>query len=299
MYCAGHLIQAAVAHARTAGRAAAAGRRAPVRRPAGRPLRRPGGRASTATRSSRPRWSSCTGRRPRAVPQPGQPVRRAARPGADRRLRLRQPLPAGPYAGPGVDRPIVGHAVRALYLEAGVVDVAVETGDAELLATSVTRWEDMVSTKTSLTGGVGSRHSGESFGDRSSCRPTVPTTRPARRSPASSGAGGCCWPPASAKYADLIERAALQRLRRRRSPPAGSGSSTSTRCSAARITSRRRSRAPPGVVLLRLLPAEHHAPAGVRWATTWRPPADDVLYLHQFTGASIGANLAAAPSAST
>ena len=59
-----------------------------------------------------------------------------------------------------------GHAVRALYLEAGVVDVAVETGDADLLASSIGRWADMVATKTYLTGGNGSRHSDESFGDR-------------------------------------------------------------------------------------------------------------------------------------
>jgi uncharacterized protein len=60
---------------------------------------------------------------------------------------------------------LVGHAVRALYLESGVVDVAVETGDAELLAGSIRRWDDMVATKTALTGGNGSRHSGEAFGD--------------------------------------------------------------------------------------------------------------------------------------
>ena len=60
----------------------------------------------------------------------------------------------------------VGHAVRALYLEAGVVDVAVETGDRELLASSVRRWSDMAATKTYLTGGNGSRHSDEGFGDR-------------------------------------------------------------------------------------------------------------------------------------
>ena len=60
----------------------------------------------------------------------------------------------------------VGHVVRALYLEAGVADVAVETGDRELLASSVRRWSDMVATKTYLTGGNGSRHSDEGFGDR-------------------------------------------------------------------------------------------------------------------------------------
>jgi DUF1680 family protein len=60
---------------------------------------------------------------------------------------------------------IVGHAVRALYLEAGVVDVAVETGDTELLQTSLTRWADMVASKLYITGGVGSRHKSEGFGD--------------------------------------------------------------------------------------------------------------------------------------
>jgi uncharacterized protein len=60
---------------------------------------------------------------------------------------------------------MVGHAVRALYLEAGVVDVAVETGDTSLLASSVTRWHDMVSSKLYITGGVGSRHKSEGFGD--------------------------------------------------------------------------------------------------------------------------------------
>ncbi len=60
----------------------------------------------------------------------------------------------------------VGHVVRALYLDAGVADVAAETGDTPLLASSLTRWADMVATKTYLTGGNGSRHEGESFGDR-------------------------------------------------------------------------------------------------------------------------------------
>jgi uncharacterized protein len=60
----------------------------------------------------------------------------------------------------------VGHVVRALYLEAGVADVAAETGDTALLATSVARWADMIAAKTYLTGGNGSRHEGESFGDR-------------------------------------------------------------------------------------------------------------------------------------
>lgn len=58
-----------------------------------------------------------------------------------------------------------GHAVRQLYLEAGVVDVAVETGDAELLAASERIWDDLFATKTYLTGAHGSRHRDEAIGD--------------------------------------------------------------------------------------------------------------------------------------
>jgi DUF1680 family protein len=60
----------------------------------------------------------------------------------------------------------VGHVVRALYLEAGVTDVAVEMRERSLLESSVRRWDDMVAAKTYLTGGNGSRHATEGFGDR-------------------------------------------------------------------------------------------------------------------------------------
>jgi DUF1680 family protein len=60
---------------------------------------------------------------------------------------------------------VTGHAVRQLYLDAGAVDVAVETGDRELLDAVHRRWRDMVATRTYLTGGVGSRTETEAFGD--------------------------------------------------------------------------------------------------------------------------------------
>ena len=60
---------------------------------------------------------------------------------------------------------VAGHAVRQLYLDAGAVDVAVETGDDELLEAVHRRWRDMVATRMYLTGGLGSRHMDESFGD--------------------------------------------------------------------------------------------------------------------------------------
>ncbi|MFF0160715.1 glycoside hydrolase family 127 protein [Streptomyces sp. NPDC005263] len=58
-----------------------------------------------------------------------------------------------------------GHAVRALYLACGAVDVAVETGDDDLLAAVVRQWEAAVARRTYLTGGMGSHHRDESFGD--------------------------------------------------------------------------------------------------------------------------------------
>ncbi|MFE3602834.1 glycoside hydrolase family 127 protein [Streptomyces sp. NPDC059142] len=57
-----------------------------------------------------------------------------------------------------------GHAVRALYLAAGAVDVAVETGDEALLAAVVRQWEATVARRTYLTGGMGAHHRDESFG---------------------------------------------------------------------------------------------------------------------------------------
>jgi DUF1680 family protein len=52
-----------------------------------------------------------------------------------------------------------------LYLAAAVVDVAVETDDDELLATLVEQWEGTIARRTYLTGGMGSQHTGEAFGE--------------------------------------------------------------------------------------------------------------------------------------
>ncbi|HEY4188932.1 MAG TPA: beta-L-arabinofuranosidase domain-containing protein [Candidatus Limnocylindrales bacterium] len=60
---------------------------------------------------------------------------------------------------------VAGHAVRQLYLDCGAVDVATELGDQQLLDAVLLRWRDMVATRSYLTGGVGSRHRDEAFGD--------------------------------------------------------------------------------------------------------------------------------------
>jgi DUF1680 family protein len=60
---------------------------------------------------------------------------------------------------------VVGHAVRAIYLLAGVVDVYLETGERALLDAALIQWQSMNATKTYLTGAVGSRFIGEAFGE--------------------------------------------------------------------------------------------------------------------------------------
>ncbi len=58
-----------------------------------------------------------------------------------------------------------GHAVRQLYLMASAVDVAVENRDEELLAATERVWADIYGRKVYLTGAHGSRHRDEAYGD--------------------------------------------------------------------------------------------------------------------------------------
>jgi uncharacterized protein len=58
-----------------------------------------------------------------------------------------------------------GHAVRQLYLACGVVDVYLETGDDTLLDAAKALWHDIYAAKAYVTGGLGARESGESFGE--------------------------------------------------------------------------------------------------------------------------------------
>jgi DUF1680 family protein len=59
----------------------------------------------------------------------------------------------------------VGHCVRQMYLNMGVLDLYLETEDKALLDIQEKMWEDSTHTKMYLTGGIGSRHRDESFGD--------------------------------------------------------------------------------------------------------------------------------------
>ena len=68
------------------------------------------------------------------------------------------------------DKPVIdqteawGHAVRAGYMHAGMADVAALLGDTSYIKAIDTIYENIVSKKYYLTGGVGARHNGEAFG---------------------------------------------------------------------------------------------------------------------------------------
>ncbi|HYJ73717.1 MAG TPA: beta-L-arabinofuranosidase domain-containing protein, partial [Actinomycetota bacterium] len=103
---------------------------------------------------------------------------------------------------------VAGHAVRQLYLDCGAVDVAVELDDHALLAAVRRRWRDLVATRTYLTGGMGSRHRDESFGDPFE----LPPDRAYAETCAAIASVMLAWrlllATGEAGYADAIERAA-------------------------------------------------------------------------------------------
>ncbi|MFO7256861.1 MAG: glycoside hydrolase family 127 protein [Bacteroidota bacterium] len=74
----------------------------------------------------------------------------------------------GPYSQDHIpvtqQREVVGHAVRAVYMYAGMTDIAALYHDTTYLNAVHALWDNTVSKKMYITGGIGSRHDGESFG---------------------------------------------------------------------------------------------------------------------------------------
>jgi uncharacterized protein len=102
---------------------------------------------------------------------------------------------------------VSGHAVRQMYLDCGAVDVAVETGDRELLDAVLARWSEMRERRTYLTGALGSRHAGEAFGDAWE----LPPDRAYAETCAAIGSVMLAWrlllATGEERFADAIERA--------------------------------------------------------------------------------------------
>ncbi|WP_328511388.1 glycoside hydrolase family 127 protein [Streptomyces mirabilis] len=101
---------------------------------------------------------------------------------------------------------VEGHGVRQLYLLAGATDVATETGDAELRSAAERLWRAMTTTKTHLTGGLGAHHDEEDFGDPFE----LPNERAYCETCAAIASIQWSWRMAlltgEARYSDLIER---------------------------------------------------------------------------------------------
>ncbi|MER3375119.1 MAG: glycoside hydrolase family 127 protein [Allomuricauda sp.] len=60
---------------------------------------------------------------------------------------------------------VVGHAVRAVYMYAGMTDIAAIEKDTAYLKAVNALWDNMVTKKMYITGGIGAKHEGESFGE--------------------------------------------------------------------------------------------------------------------------------------
>lgn len=99
-----------------------------------------------------------------------------------------------------------GHAVRANYLSAGAMDVAVETGDHELQKALRRQWERTIARRTYITGGQGSHHQDEAFGEDWE----LPPDRAYSETCAGIGSIMFTWrlllAGADPRHADLIER---------------------------------------------------------------------------------------------
>lgn len=59
---------------------------------------------------------------------------------------------------------VTGHAVRALYLNAGAADLYAEVGDEALMRALQRMWRNLTEKRIYVTGGCGARHEGEAFG---------------------------------------------------------------------------------------------------------------------------------------
>ncbi len=104
-------------------------------------------------------------------------------------------------------RKLQGHAVRAMYASSGATDYYLETGDEKYWRTLENLWQDLVNHKMYITGGIGSRWEGESFGDAYE----LPSSRAYAETCAAIGSMMWNWrmlaATGDARFTDVIERA--------------------------------------------------------------------------------------------
>ncbi|MCY3801334.1 MAG: glycoside hydrolase family 127 protein [Chloroflexi bacterium] len=102
---------------------------------------------------------------------------------------------------------VVGHAVRATYLATGMMDAALESHRPDMARAATKLWESAFERKSYVTGGLGSRYEGESFGD------DYELPNESAYAETCAAIGGVFWSwrmlcrTGDAKYADAIETA--------------------------------------------------------------------------------------------
>jgi hypothetical protein len=100
---------------------------------------------------------------------------------------------------------ITGHAVRAVYYNAGAADLHAETGDAALMTALDRLWHNMTGKRMYVSGGLGSRYEGEAFGEDYE----LPNARAYTETCAAIGSVMWNWRmlalTGDARYSDLIE----------------------------------------------------------------------------------------------
>ena len=102
-------------------------------------------------------------------------------------------------------REMVGHAVRAIYLNAGAADLYAEMGDPTLLEALEQMWHNMTTRRMYVSGGIGSRYEDEAFGEDYE----LPNARAYAETCAAVGSVMWNWRmltiDGDARYADLLE----------------------------------------------------------------------------------------------
>jgi len=163
LYCAGHLIQAAVAHHRALGRRDlldVAVRLADHIVATFNPMGRQGADGHPEIEMALVELSRDTG---------DERYRHQAQFFVDQRGQHPPTISGKEYhqdhAPVRAQHEVVGHAVRALYLYAGMTDLYAETGEQALWEALDTLWRNLQGRKIYITGGAGARHEGEAFGD--------------------------------------------------------------------------------------------------------------------------------------
>jgi len=163
LYCAGHLIQAAVAHHRALGRRDlldVAVRLADHIVATFNPMGRQGADGHPEIEMALVELSRDTG---------DERYRHQAQFFVDQRGQHPPTISGKEYhqdhAPVRAQHEVVGHAVRALYLYAGMTDLYAETGEQALWEALAALWRNLQGRKIYITGGAGARHEGEAFGD--------------------------------------------------------------------------------------------------------------------------------------